>query len=111
MSEARIDPRAGQLPETADLVDVERLLAAYYEQRPDPSDPFQHVGFGTSGHRGERDAGAREHRRERQAGDPAPDDQDAPTAHRFTDRRARRRTSRSPPGTLPPRGGSRAAPG
>jgi phosphoglucomutase len=52
MSEAGIDPRAGQLPEPADLVDIERLLAAYYEQRPDPSDPLQHVGFGTSGHRG-----------------------------------------------------------
>jgi phosphoglucomutase len=52
MSEARIDPRAGQVPETADLVDVERLLAAYYERRPDPSDPLQHVAFGTSGHRG-----------------------------------------------------------
>jgi phosphoglucomutase len=52
MSEAGIDPRAGQLPEDADLVDVERLLAAYYEQRPDPSDPLQRVAFGTSGHRG-----------------------------------------------------------
>jgi hypothetical protein len=52
MSEARIDPRAGQEPEPADLVDVERLLAAYHEERPDPSDPLQHVGFGTSGHRG-----------------------------------------------------------
>jgi len=41
----------------------------------------------------DRDAGAREHRRERQAGDPAPDDQDALSAHRFTDRRARHRTS------------------
>jgi phosphoglucomutase len=52
MSEPGINPRAGELPEPADLVDVERLLAAYYEQRPDPSDPLQHVGFGTSGHRG-----------------------------------------------------------
>jgi phosphoglucomutase len=52
MSEPGINPRAGELPEPADLVDVERLLAAYYEQRPDPSDPLQRVAFGTSGHRG-----------------------------------------------------------
>src|SRR5215207_9110677 len=41
------DPRAGQLPEEADLVDLERLLTAYHE-RP-ASEP---VAFGTSGHRG-----------------------------------------------------------
>src|SRR5688572_7538706 len=52
MSEAGIDPRAGQLPESADLVDVERLQAAYHDHRPDPSDPAQRVAFGTSGHRG-----------------------------------------------------------
>jgi phosphoglucomutase len=52
MSEPGINPRAGELPQPADLVDVERLLAAYYEQRPDPSDPLQRVAFGTSGHRG-----------------------------------------------------------
>jgi hypothetical protein len=51
----------------------------------------------------ERDAGAREHPRERQAGDPAPDDQDAPSAHRFTDRRARRRNSSIAAGTSPTR--------
>jgi phosphoglucomutase len=42
-----VDPRAGQLPEPGDLVDLERLLAAYYEH--EPSEP---VAFGTSGHRG-----------------------------------------------------------
>src|SRR5215203_4746201 len=42
-----VDPRAGQLPEEADLVDLERLLAAYYECSA--SEP---VAFGTSGHRG-----------------------------------------------------------
>ena len=52
MREPGINPRAGELPQPADLVDVERLLAAYYEQRPDPSDPLQRVAFGTSGHRG-----------------------------------------------------------
>jgi phosphoglucomutase len=44
--------RAGQAPEPADLVDLDALLAAYDEQRPDPADPAQRVAFGTSGHRG-----------------------------------------------------------
>ncbi len=40
-------------PATADmLIDVDRLLRDYYEQRPDPADPVQQVSFGTSGHRG-----------------------------------------------------------
>ena len=34
------------------LVDVDQLVRAYYEERPDPSDPAQQVAFGTSGHRG-----------------------------------------------------------
>src|ERR671914_1217056 len=42
-----VHPRAGQLPEPGDLVDLDRLLAAYREQPP--SAP---VAFGTSGHRG-----------------------------------------------------------
>jgi phosphoglucomutase len=33
-------------------VDVDRLLAAYEAEEPDPSDPAQRVSFGTSGHRG-----------------------------------------------------------
>jgi phosphoglucomutase len=45
-------PRAGQAPEPADLVDLDALLAAYADLRPDPSDPAQRVAFGTSGHRG-----------------------------------------------------------
>jgi phosphoglucomutase len=44
--------RAGQAPEPADLADVDALLAAYHDERPDPSDPAQRVAFGTSGHRG-----------------------------------------------------------
>ncbi len=47
-----IDPRAGQLASTSDLVDVPKLIAAYYEERPDPEIPEQRVIFGTSGHRG-----------------------------------------------------------
>jgi phosphoglucomutase len=34
------------------LVDVPRLVTAYYSERPDPSVPAQRVAFGTSGHRG-----------------------------------------------------------
>ena len=44
--------RAGRPAEPADLVDVDALLRAYYELRPDPSIPAQRVAFGTSGHRG-----------------------------------------------------------
>jgi phosphoglucomutase len=33
-------------------VNVPKLVTAYYELRPDPSDPRQRVVFGTSGHRG-----------------------------------------------------------
>lgn len=45
-------PRAGQPAEPADLVDVPRLVTAYYAEHPDPADPAQQVSFGTSGHRG-----------------------------------------------------------
>ena len=34
------------------LVNVPRLISAYYTQTPDPDDPAQRVAFGTSGHRG-----------------------------------------------------------
>src|SRR5579863_5979154 len=34
------------------LIDVPKVLAAYYSGRPDPSVPAQRVAFGTSGHRG-----------------------------------------------------------
>lgn len=34
------------------LVDVARLVGAYYDETPDPSVPGQRVAFGTSGHRG-----------------------------------------------------------
>jgi phosphoglucomutase len=45
-------PRAGQPAEPSDLVDVARLVTAYYTEHPDPSIPEQRVAFGTSGHRG-----------------------------------------------------------
>src|SRR3954469_16189758 len=47
-----VDPRAGQLPRPEDLVDVDRLLAAYGDEAPDPSAPAPRVAFGPSGHRG-----------------------------------------------------------
>jgi phosphoglucomutase len=49
---ARIDPLAGQ-PAPADrLVDVPRLVTAYFTDQPDPGESAQRVAFGTSGHRG-----------------------------------------------------------
>jgi phosphoglucomutase len=46
------DPRAGK-PATPDmLVNVPRLITAYYALKPDPAEPAQRVSFGTSGHRG-----------------------------------------------------------
>ena len=43
---------AGRQPDADMLVDVDRLVGAYYDEHPDPSDPGQAVSFGTSGHRG-----------------------------------------------------------
>ncbi len=48
----KINPRAGQLAAAADLVDVPKLIAAYFAEQPDPRVPEQRVAFGTSGHRG-----------------------------------------------------------
>src|SRR5580658_5322295 len=47
-----ISEYAGKLIDTARLVDVPRLLTAYFTGRPDPAIPTQKVSFGTSGHRG-----------------------------------------------------------
>ncbi|GGS08049.1 MULTISPECIES: phosphoglucomutase (alpha-D-glucose-1,6-bisphosphate-dependent) [Streptomyces] len=44
--------RAGRPARPEDLVDVARLVTAYYTLHPDPADPAQRVAFGTSGHRG-----------------------------------------------------------
>jgi phosphoglucomutase len=46
------DPRAGRPAEPAQGVDVDRLVEAYYRERPDVSAAEQRVAFGTSGHRG-----------------------------------------------------------
>jgi phosphoglucomutase len=48
----RVNPLAGQPAPAAALVDVPRLITAYYSERPDPSIASQRVAFGTSGHRG-----------------------------------------------------------
>jgi phosphoglucomutase len=47
-----INPAAGKPADPSILVKVPKLITAYYELRPDPSDPRQRVVFGTSGHRG-----------------------------------------------------------
>ncbi|MFF1680140.1 phosphoglucomutase (alpha-D-glucose-1,6-bisphosphate-dependent) [Streptomyces sp. NPDC058256] len=44
--------RAGDPAGPEDLVDVARLVTAYYSLHPDPAEPGQRVAFGTSGHRG-----------------------------------------------------------
>ena len=46
------DPRAGRPAEPSMLVNIPRLMRAYYTGRPDPSVREQRVAFGTSGHRG-----------------------------------------------------------
>jgi phosphoglucomutase len=46
------DPRAGTPAQPSDLVDVAKLVTAYYAIQPDPDAPEQRVAFGTSGHRG-----------------------------------------------------------
>jgi phosphoglucomutase len=46
------NPAAGKPLDSADLVDVPRLVTAYFAAKPDPGDPTQRVAFGTSGHRG-----------------------------------------------------------
>jgi phosphoglucomutase len=43
---------AGQPAPRSFLVNVPRLVSAYYTTKPDPLDPGQRVAFGTSGHRG-----------------------------------------------------------
>lgn len=45
-------PRAGQLAQPEDLIDLAELVTAYYTKHPDPENIDQQVVFGTSGHRG-----------------------------------------------------------
>ena len=48
----KISPLAGKPAPVEILVDIPRLIAAYYTDEPDPSVAAQRVAFGTSGHRG-----------------------------------------------------------
>ena len=47
-----ISPLAGHLPPASMLLDVSKLVTAYYTEIPDPAVPAERVAFGTSGHRG-----------------------------------------------------------
>ena len=47
-----ISPLAGKTLDAALLVNVPRLVTAYFAGKPDPATPAQRVSFGTSGHRG-----------------------------------------------------------
>ncbi len=47
-----ISPLAGHAPPPEMLLDVSRLVTAYYTEVPDPTAPAERVAFGTSGHRG-----------------------------------------------------------
>ncbi len=48
----KISPLAGKPAEPSLLVNVPRLITAYYEEKPEGSVPRERVSFGTSGHRG-----------------------------------------------------------
>jgi phosphoglucomutase len=48
----KVSPLAGKPADPDSLVNVPKLVTAYYTDIPDPSIPGQRVSFGTSGHRG-----------------------------------------------------------
>ena len=49
---AEVNPLAGKPAPASMLVNVPRLVTAYFSGKPDPAIPSQRVAFGTSGHRG-----------------------------------------------------------
>jgi phosphoglucomutase len=49
---AEVSPLAGKIVQPSMLVNVPRLVTAYFSGKPDPAVPAQRVSFGTSGHRG-----------------------------------------------------------
>jgi len=49
---ADVSPLAGKIAPASMLVNVPRLMTAYFTGQPDPAVPSQRVAFGTSGHRG-----------------------------------------------------------
>ena len=48
----KLSPLAGKLAPTSILVDIPKLVTAYYSAVPDPAVAGQRIAFGTSGHRG-----------------------------------------------------------
>ena len=48
----KVSPLAGHPPPPGMLLDVSKVVTAYYTGIPDPAVPAQRVAFGTSGHRG-----------------------------------------------------------
>lgn len=48
----KVSPFAGKPAEPSMLVNIPKLITAYYTEAPDPNVPAQRVAFGTSGHRG-----------------------------------------------------------
>jgi phosphoglucomutase len=48
----QVSPLAGKLADTSTLVNIPKLMTAYFAEHPDPSITEQRVAFGTSGHRG-----------------------------------------------------------
>jgi phosphoglucomutase len=54
----KINAAAGKPADPSILVNVPKLVTAYYTVQPDPTDPRQRVAFGTSGHRGSAFDGA-----------------------------------------------------
>ena len=48
----KVSPLAGKRAEPSTLIDVSKLVDAYYTQTPDPAVPAERISFGTSGHRG-----------------------------------------------------------
>ena len=47
-----VSPLAGKTADPATLVNIPKLVSAYYTENPDPGIAAQRVSFGTSGHRG-----------------------------------------------------------
>ena len=47
-----ISPLAGKPADPSLLINVPRLVTAYYTRRADPAVPAQRISLGTSGHRG-----------------------------------------------------------
>jgi phosphoglucomutase len=54
----KVDPAAGKPADPSRLVNIPKLITAYYTIQPDPGNPSQQVIFGTSGHRGSAFDGA-----------------------------------------------------